>query len=145
MVDAAFLGAATTDWRVLAARLEQGGLLETGDARRIEHLWWFGRLIANSDMHTGNISFRPSARRLVLAPAYDMLPMLYAPLAGGELPRREFEPPLPLPPQRTVWHAACTAALGFWDRAAADVRIGEAFRAVCAANAARLRQVADRA
>jgi len=145
VVDGAFLGDRTADWRVLAARLEQGSLLETGDVRRIEHLWWFGRLIANSDMHTGNISFRPSSQRLVLAPAYDMLPMLYAPLAGGELPRRAFEPPLPPPQQRTTWHAACAAALTFWDRAAADVRIGEVFRAVCAANAARLRQVADRA
>jgi hypothetical protein len=145
VLDDAFLGVGASDWRVLGARLAGADLLAPEDALRIEHLWWFGRLIANSDMHTGNLSFSPRARRFVLAPTYDMLPMLYAPLAGGELPKREFEPPLPLPPQRAVWRAACTAALLLWDRAAADVRIGAAFRRICANNATRLRQAADRA
>ena len=107
----------------------------------MRRLWWFGRLIANTDMHAGNLSFVPNDT-LALAPAYDMLPMLYAPLPGGELPTRSFEPALPLPPQRAVWLLACAAALGFWDRAATDARISAAFRRTCSANARRLREVA---
>jgi hypothetical protein len=72
-----------------------------------------------------------------------MLPMLYAPLRGGEVPEREFEPPLPLPPQRTIWATACAAAVSFWSRASQDARIGAEFRSVCASNAERLRQIAD--
>ena len=153
-LDAALLGAGTTDWTRLAARLGGAKLLADADVQRIEHLWWFGRLIANTDMHTGNLSFVPqslvpqgSARpnHLELAPLYDMLPMLYAPLPGGEVPARQFEPPLPLPPQRAIWAAACAAAVLFWSHAAADVRIGAAFRRVCAASALRLQRVAERA
>lgn len=143
-LDAALLGAPTTDWTALAARLEAIGLISPESVAAIQHLWWFGRLIANADMHTGNLSFRPNQRVLALAPAYDMLPMHYAPLAGGELPTREFEPALPLPAQRAVWETACAAAIGFWTQAGADTRIGAAFRRTCRANANRLREAADR-
>ena len=147
-VDAAFIGGATQDWTVLAARLESLGLLAPVDRECVDHLWWFGRLIANTDMHTGNLSFRPlpsPVPRLTLAPTYDMLPMLYAPLPGGELPTRAFEPALPLPAQRAVWLAACVAAVDLWDRAAADSRISASFRRICSANSRRLKQVAEHA
>lgn len=142
VLNAALLGDGSTDWTRLAGRLAAADLLAASDVACIERLWWFGRLIANSDMHTGNLSFRPHGR-LALAPAYDMLPMLYAPLAGGEVPPRSFEPPLPLPAQRPAWIQACEAALGFWDRAAQDGRIGADFRRLCGANLRRLREVAD--
>lgn len=141
-LDAALLGAGTSEWTALANRFQAMGLLDAAAVERIRHLWWFGRLIANTDMHTGNISFVPHDG-LVLAPAYDMLPMLYAPLPGGELPTRNFEPPLPLPPQRAVWQGACAAALAFWERAAGDERISTSFRRTCGVNAKRLRQVAE--
>jgi hypothetical protein len=143
-INAALIGEASTDWTRLASRLADAGLLQAQDTARIELLWWFGRLIANTDMHTGNLSFRPTAGQLALAPAYDMLPMLYAPLPGGEVPAREFEPPLPLPQQRPVWLAACTEALGVWQAAAADSRISAGFRALCRRNAERLLLLADR-
>ena len=142
-LDAALLGAGSSDWTALAMRFQALGLLAAEDVEHVNLVGWFGRLIANTDMHTGNLSFVPHGR-LMLAPTYDMLPMLYAPLPGGELPTRSFEPALPLPPQRTAWLAACTAALVFWQRAAADARIGAAFRRVCTANATRLQQVAER-
>ncbi|WP_284619373.1 type II toxin-antitoxin system HipA family toxin YjjJ [Aquabacterium humicola] len=145
LIDGALLGIGTSDWTLLAERLVAAGLLETDDEARIQMLWWFGRQIANTDMHTGNLSFRPEDQRLTLAPAYDMLPMLYAPLAGGEVPVRQFEPPLPRPPQRLPWLAAFDAALTFWHAAAADARLSEAFRAICAVNATRLQDVAAHA
>ena len=143
-VNAALLGDASTDWPHLAQRLVTGGWLAPADQAAVAMLWWFGRLIANSDMHTGNLSLRPVAGRLQLAPAYDMLPMRYAPLPGGEVPARDYAPPLPLPAQRPAWLAACDAALAFWAEAAQDGRIGTAFRAQCADNLRRLRQLAER-
>lgn len=134
----ALLGADFDGWRQLAARSVNAGLLMPGDAQRVECLWWFGQLIGNTDMHAGNLSFRPGPK-LELAPVYDMLPMLYAPLPGGETPVREFRPPLPLPAQRSVWRAACEAALEFWRRAAEDGRISEGFRDVCKENGTRLK------
>ena len=142
-LDAALLGDGSTDWTRVAARFAAAGLLPADDVRRIEHLWWFGRLIANSDMHAGNLSFRPLGR-LELAPTYDMLPMLYAPLPGGELPSRSFEPPLPLPAQRGFWMAACEAAIAFWSRASRDARLSESFRKLCGANGQQLQRVAER-
>jgi hypothetical protein len=142
-VQAAFIGARSTDWPELAGRLHGLGLLDATSVDAVEHLWWFGRLIANTDMHLGNLSFH-AERRLRLAPAYDMLPMAYAPLAGGEVPPRDFTPALPTPPQRNVWLAACTVAIEFWTEAAADARISDAFRGTCRANATRLRDLADK-
>ena len=144
-LNAALVGAGSTDWAVLAARFAAAGLLSPGDVQRVDHLWWFGRLIANTDMHTGNLSFAPQQQALALAPAYDMLPMLYAPLPGGEVPARSFEPRLPLPPQRSAWNTACAAAVLFWSRAAEDSRISSGFREVCGANARRLQELAAHA
>lgn len=139
----AFLGEATTDWTRLATRLRDEGLVDAETVRTIEHLWWFGRLIGNTDMHLGNLSFFPQST-LRLAPAYDMLPMGYAPLPGGEVPQRDFEPPLPLPAQREIWQVACSAAIAFWREASADRRISTAFQAVCAAKVPELNDIAAR-
>ncbi|MDP1532927.1 MAG: DNA-binding protein, partial [Rubrivivax sp.] len=78
---------------------------------------------------------------LVLAPAYDMLPMLYAPARGVELPPRRFEPRLPLPAERGRWERAAEAAVAFWQAAASDERISADFRALCEANAAVLKKL----
>ena len=139
----AFVGSRATAWPDIAARLMGMQLLEADVAAAVEHLWWYGRLIANNDMHLGNLSFHVG-RPLRLAPAYDMLPMMYAPLPGGEVPVRDFEPALPLPAQRTTWLAACSAAIEFWTAAAADTRITEAFRGACRRNATLLDDVAGK-
>lgn len=145
-LDATWLGAGTADWSRLAARLQAAGLLDAETVARIELLAWFGRLIANTDMHTGNLSFRPRGvgEPPSLAPTYDMLPMLYAPLPGGETPARKFEPPQPLPPQRAAWMTACAQALEFWRSAAQDTRISEGFRKLCLGSAETLDRVRER-
>lgn len=145
VLDAAFLGRGGSQWPALTAALGGLGLLAPGVEEAVQRLWWFGRLIANSDMHTGNLAFAPEQGRLALAPAYDMLPMRLAPLAGGELPARSPEFALPLPDERPAWHDACAAAIGFWHGAAADGRISDGFRALCGAHAQALQQLAERA
>jgi len=85
-------------------------------------------------MHDGNLSFVPGAPGLRLAPVYDMLPMLYAPQRGVELPQRQFAARLPLPPERELWHQAARAAIEFWGRAGDDARISDKFRQICRRN-----------
>lgn len=142
-IQPAFVGARSTRWTDLVDRLHAARLVERDDVDRVAMLWWFGRLIANDDMHLGNLSFRVG-RGFRLAPAYDMLPMAYAPLPGGEVPQREFAPALPLPAERASWLTSCRGAIAFWREAATDTRVGEAFRGVCRANAARLEEVAGK-
>lgn len=84
-LDAEFVGAGqgwTTITRALAAQkhidplaVDQVGLLQA-----------FGVLIGNTDMHTGNLSFMSEhGRPYTLAPAYDMLPMAFAPSSSGSM------------------------------------------------------------
>jgi hypothetical protein len=75
---------------------------------------------------------------------YDILPMLYAPARGVELPARTFAPKLPLPAEREDWEQAAHAAIEFWKMAAADERISTGFRAICVGNAAMLRKLMSR-
>jgi HipA-like C-terminal domain len=139
----AFLGSTRTQWPELVGELHRMGLVAATDMAAVEYLWWFGRLIANADMHLGNLSFHVQ-ETLRLTPAYDMLPMAYAPLPGGELPVREFAPALPLPREQPAWLAAAREAVAFWSAAASDLRISEAFRALCQANASRLQDIAGK-
>jgi hypothetical protein len=131
----ALLGLRGRSWGEQARRLADQGWLPDRAVEPIRRLWWFGRLIANTDMHDGNLSFFPG---LEMAPAYDMLPMLYAPVRGGEVPQPTFTPALPLPGERDAWLAAAHGACVFWRRAGNDARVSESFRARCQENADRL-------
>ena len=130
-------------WTEGAAQLLERRLIDRDTAGAITRLWHFGQLIANTDMHDGNLSFTPQSSAasapLCLAPAYDMLPMRYAPQRGVELPSVDFVPRLPLPAEREAWQAGAAAADVFWSRAADDDRISAPFRAVCADNAQKVR------
>lgn len=120
------------NWLEAAERLHADRLLHPHDAKAICLIWHFGRLIANNDMHDGNLAFRAGP---VLAPIYDMLPMQYAPGRGVELPPVQYQPTRPLPEQEGDWREAARAALAFWQRAADDKRISSDFRGTCAHNA----------
>ena len=147
-LNAALFGLAGVPWTEAARQVTARGWLSEPDTRNIALLWHFGQLIGNTDMHEGNLSFQPNARDgqagLRLSPAYDMLPMLYAPARGVELPARSFEPKLPLPAQREDWDRAAHAATAFWQTAAADKRISTSFRTLCAHNAAVLLRLMSR-
>jgi hypothetical protein len=144
-LNAALLGEHTRDWRHLAQRLCGLGLLPAADAERTDLLWWFGRLIGNNDMHLGNLSFVPNRGMLTLAPTYDMLPMYYAPLPGGEVHSCAFEPALPLPHERAVWSQAAQAARDFWQHAAQDPRISPPFARQCKSHAVQLLRLLESA
>lgn len=122
-------------WPKIAHALHGAGWLSADAVERIALAWWFGKLIANSDMHEGNLAFRPG---LILAPIYDMLPMHYAPLRGGEVPEQSYSPELPLPAETRIWHIAASLASRYWRRCAVDSRISPDFMRIAAENAKRL-------
>ncbi len=130
-INAALIGK-NTDWPYTARTLQTLGWLAADDADRITLVWWFGKLIANTDMHDGNLAFRPG---LALAPIYDMLPMMYAPANSGEVPTSAYQPTLPFPAEQNVWQQAAIAAIEYWHSCAQDTRISANFRAICRNNA----------
>jgi len=137
-INAAMFGFTEKSWILGAAALSDKGLITNNDALSIRQLWHFGRLIANSDMHDGNLAFRPE---LGLAPIYDMLPMMYAPQRGVELVERIYDPQAPMPGERKDWIPAAKAAYAFWLYAADDDRISQRFRRICKENAEKLGKV----
>lgn len=86
-MDAEFIGLGRSGWPAMTARLLAEHHI-TGQAHETACLLHaFGTLIGNTDMHPGNLSFVfDSGRPYQLAPAYDMLPMAFAPRSSGELP-----------------------------------------------------------
>ena len=142
-IDAALVGSSESDWTRVVRKLEKVTALETGLVGMVDILWWFGELIANSDMHKGNLALIPGPP-LGLSPAYDMLPMRYAPARSGEVPSPPFAPRAPLPEFRSVWLRAASAAIQFWDEVHADTHIDGGLRAVAAANAYSLRTLCER-
>ena len=85
-LDAEFVGNATAPWPVIVARLAADAHVEQEAVVGSALLWAFGILIGNTDMHTGNLSFVSShGRPYRLSPAYDMLPMGFAPRSSGSL------------------------------------------------------------
>jgi hypothetical protein len=142
-LDGAFFGTAGRPWTEAGQRLAAKGWLQANQAQQLACLWHFGQLIANTDMHDGNLAFQlvtapgpaRSGAALQTAPVYDMLPMAYAPVRGVELPARVYAPKMPLPGEQPAWAAAAQAARVFWEMAAEDSRISVGFRAVCRRNA----------
>ncbi|MFZ6843079.1 type II toxin-antitoxin system HipA family toxin YjjJ [Undibacterium sp. RuTC16W] len=128
----------TGSWSDGAKAMLDASYISEETSRHIHLFEHFGRLIANTDMHDGNLAFVPG---LGLAPAYDMLPMLYAPQRGVELIERKFAPALPIPRERSAWLQAAEAAAVFWHRAACDERISEEFRSISRANAAQVERL----
>jgi hypothetical protein len=142
-LDGAFIGMGSGSWVEASRRLAKVKIIPANQISKISILWWFGKLIANTDMHFGNLTFL-IAPEVKLSPAYDMLPMLYAPLAGGEVPERQFTPTLPMPDEEEEWNQALMMALAFWQKASADQRITDDFKNICKTNLGLLSDVSKR-
>jgi hypothetical protein len=137
-LNAALVGKLGTPWPQAAQDLVNAKLLPSESFEQLQRLWLFGKLIANTDMHDGNLAFTPG---LQLAPAYDMLPMAYAPVRGVEIQAQKFTLLRPLPSEQTAWTFAAQAASIFWRTAAQDARISDGFRTICEHNAQQFRVV----
>lgn len=85
-LDAEFVGDVSAPWPSLVSRLVAAGHVHADAVAGSALLWAFGTLIGNTDMHAGNLSFvSRHGRPYQLAPAYDVLPMGFAPGSGGAL------------------------------------------------------------
>ena len=141
----AFLENSPADWVRAAAALEAARWISPEAGRALRWLWCYGDLIANSDMHRANASFwLGDELPFQLTPSYDMLPMLYAPRAQGELGERVFSPRPPLAGVADVWSDAAAAALAFWDRVNAEQAISDSFRAIAGRNREGVRRLVSR-
>ncbi len=124
-------------WMSAAARLKAMGVISATSADTVRRAATFGQLIGNTDMHFGNLSFLFSFdTTLSLAPVYDMLPMMYSPHAGGELPQARFEPPLPTGDNLDIWAAIAQRAEQYWRELAEHGQVSGGFAAVARKNAA---------
>lgn len=111
----------------------------------IQQLWWFGQMIANTDMHSGNLSFfLDDALPLMPCPSYDMLPMLYRPDNSGGLSVLDYQPPPPRPGVLSEWRKAATWATTLWERVAAHPEISRDFRDIAGANRTTLLRLRER-
>lgn len=117
--------------RIIDRQSEQRGILQ----------WAFGRLIANSDMHAGNLSFWYQPLPLSLTPAYDMLPMSFAPNSAGHM--RDTVPAIELDSRvgQQVWLQASELAQRYWHTLAADTAISEEFRQLAQQMCGQVRQL----
>uniref|UniRef100_UPI00405645A7 HipA domain-containing protein n=1 Tax=Candidatus Electrothrix sp. TaxID=2170559 RepID=UPI00405645A7 len=130
-IDAEFCGIGAGWPQVLEALFEQG-VISAEDVSEAEYLWFFGKLINNTDMHLGNISMAMDGDVFSLLPIYDMCSMGFAPRGGGEVAGYSFVP-RELRGTRFVDQTALQRieemAYAFWESIAAEERISDKFRA----------------
>jgi serine/threonine protein kinase HipA of HipAB toxin-antitoxin module len=132
-------------WTAAAGRLRAAPFsLPESDASRLRWLDAFGQLIGNDDRHFGNIAFlvEPSGA-LRLAPAYDMVPMMFAPSAEKRV-ERPYTPRPPVTAALAEWKAAAPVALRYWRELAAERTLHESLRLRARSAAVTLEQVVRR-
>lgn len=114
-LDAGFVGNARASWPVLVNNLVTEGHVHPEAAAGTARLWAFGMLIGKTDMHHGNLSFISShGRPYRLAPAYDILPMGFAPRTGGAIVNELRPASLPEVISGDIWQEALGWAENFF-------------------------------
>lgn len=118
-------------WEDATQRLEQQNMLDSKSACAIRFQSAFGKMIANTDQHFGNISlFIKDKGRFEVAPAYDVLPMFYRPTATAEIVERHYELSAPTAGLAEEWDRAQEFAIAFWKKVECDHRVSKEFRSI---------------
>lgn len=130
-VHSAFVQGTYRNWSETAAALEARRSLKAADADLVRTVAAFGRLIGNTDMHSGNLGLYvelAGVRRgaFALAPIYDMLPMRWRPDAS----RGGVDDYSPFTPDHHASGLATAMAEQFWTLLADDARASDALREV---------------
>lgn len=133
---AAASGSVDGSWTDSAANMRRRDELDDQGLHRIALLDAFGALIANTDRHHDNVSLIPTARGYDVAPAYDQLPMAYAPPASGNLRSTAIRPPHAAVNTLEVWDEARSLAREFWHRAT-ELRLSDQMAAIVREHAGR--------
>jgi serine/threonine protein kinase HipA of HipAB toxin-antitoxin module len=133
------------NWPAFAQRCEKAGLLKPDSVRQVFVLAAFSELIGNGDRHFENLSLMTDehGRPVAVSPAYDMLPMMYAPLGGGLEPDLQRVAPSfqSLGARHDIWTQAFGAARNLWTQAASDTRLSESMHDISTANALHIADV----
>ena len=128
-IDGALYGEGKVPYGMMGEHLFRDGLVDSNTSHTLGEIAEFGRLIGNTDMHLGNVSFIPNHENIFeLAPVYDMLPMRYAPTEAG-VP--EPQPSVHSIPRRS---SASIMARTFWERVETDERIHQDFQDIARLN-----------
>jgi hypothetical protein len=129
------LGTYPGAWTDAVPGLLGEGLIDENSQAVIRLLQAFGDLIGNTDMHPGNLSFfLTDTIPFTITPAYDMLPMLWAPGAQGEIVTRRFAPAPPIPAMEEPRGQAAEMAENFWVHVSADDRLTPDFANIARAS-----------
>ncbi|MCP5464553.1 MAG: type II toxin-antitoxin system HipA family toxin YjjJ [Deltaproteobacteria bacterium] len=136
-----FLGELNGTWTDLGEGLFKNKFISKTLLAQIQLLDIFGDLIANADRHAGNISFEWDNFKIKsLTPVYDMLPMLYRPLAS-EIIDQEFSPRLPGLIEKSIWEEAYDLACEFWKDVAAHNKVSASFKKIAKENFEKLKSL----
>jgi hypothetical protein len=129
-----FIGRASAAWPAISAELERLNHITAEANRDVQRLHVFGRLIGNTDMHSWNVAFLHDGETpLALAPAFDMLPMQWAPPRSGFVSNVEFKVAFDTPPPIEIWREMLPVAIAFWSTLRDADRIDADFRAAAGA------------
>lgn len=127
-VNAEYLGLKEQTWEAAAISLLRYRRISKADHDALLRRAVFAQLIANTDRHFGNISFFWDDRgQLTLAPAYDMLPMAFAPM-NNEIINRDIPTLRPRSDTLIFWEWGKELAARYWQLVKADERISVDFR-----------------
>ncbi|WDZ98348.1 type II toxin-antitoxin system HipA family toxin YjjJ [Herbaspirillum sp. WKF16] len=143
-LDAEFAGNAG-NWPQVVRALAREGVVERQAVAQMELLWAFGTLIANTDMHGGNLSFiAEHGLPCQVAPAYDMTCMAFAPTSGGDLPLRELPLTIGNEVSAAAWRQALPMAQDFIDRMRRCAALSAGFAACLEILSARVATAGER-
>ena len=134
-----FVGSAKSNWVKTAEALAAKKLLSSETVSRIARVFAFGQFIGNTDMHFGNLAFFIDdvvAPKPILAPVYDMLPMMWRPDAHqGELDLTPVQQQPKIAGYSNEYNEARQWAILFWQRAAELTALDAATKKACVESA----------
>ncbi len=136
MTLAAASGNVAGSWADSAEEMHQEGELGDEGMHRIALLDAFGAQIANGDRHHYNVALFPTQTGYDVAPAFDQLPMSYAPPASGNLRNAAILQPHAAVNTLEVWEEARGLANEFWRRAS-ELKLSDSMHAIVREHAGR--------
>ncbi|RLB89074.1 MAG: phosphatidylinositol kinase, partial [Deltaproteobacteria bacterium] len=129
LIDREYVGLGN-HWPRVLKRLFDRGIVEEHDVPNAKALWYFGKLINNTDMHLGNLSLSMENDMFRLSPVYDMCSMGFAPRSSGDVRPYTFEVSDIQKPDinEELMETVKKAAYDFWEKVARDDRISRQFK-----------------
>jgi hypothetical protein len=129
------------NWANVSKKLLEQKLITSDDQNICMWNDLYGQWIGNTDRHLGNISMTVTEKGFKLLPAYDMLPMIYAP-ERGEIVKRTYNMPVkPMAKNVELWETSAHTACDFWAAVKEDQMISDSFRQLALDNLAKIKKI----